>query len=140
MPVATVLGVTPAPMKQLLGNPVPASRFSYYGVRVGEEAELAFRNTQKLRTLQTEQKLSGPVHVHFDLDVLDPIEFPHLSYPEPGGLSVDRAIDLIAGIAAQADMVGLTITEFAPANQRGAREGQAVIERICKAATASAAS
>ena len=55
--------------------------------------------------------LAGPVYVHVDLDVLDPAAFGATGYPEPGGPSVARVVDLIAGVG---DIVGASITEHAP--------------------------
>ncbi|MDX2234524.1 MAG: arginase family protein [Hyphomonadaceae bacterium] len=137
MPVAAILGEGPAPMRDALRHPVSASRFHYHGVRVGDDGEWAFKAAHALGVLQVPTTLIGPVHIHFDLDVLNPDEFPHLAYPEAGGPGVDEAVALVAGIAAHADVVGLTITEFAPQSDDAARAGQAVIERICRAVAAS---
>lgn len=48
-----------------------------------------------LRTLHMDQAFSGPEHIHFDLDALDPIEFPYLSYREPADVSVAAALTLV---------------------------------------------
>jgi arginase len=135
MPVAALLGAAPAPIKPLMGRAIRPDQFFYYGVRVRDEAEQSFECAHALRTLQPSTPIAGPVHIHFDLDVLNPEEFCHLSYAEEGGPGVDEAIEFVAGIAAQADVVGLTITEFSPADAAGALQGQAVIERLCIAAT-----
>jgi arginase len=73
------------------------------------------------------------VHIHFDLDVLDPREFPYLAYPD-GNLGVEEAVALVRRIAREADLVGLTLTEFAPSDDDAAREGSRVIARLCEAA------
>lgn len=52
----------------------------------------------------------------------DPAEFPHVAYPD-GRLSFD------------AGLVGLTITGFAPADDRAAKEGSRFLERPCHAVT-----
>jgi len=65
--------------------------------------------------------------------VLDPREFPHVAYPE-GGLGVDDAVALVARTARDADLVGFTVTEFAPADDDAARDGSRVIQRLCEAA------
>jgi arginase len=134
MPVSAVLGRAPEPMRRLMGPPLDPARFLYCGVRVGDDEEWAFRRDHGLRLLGPEMRLEGPVHVHFDLDVLDPGEFPYLAYPEPGGMSVGDAIGLVDRIARECDIVGLTITEFAPANEDEAGEGSKVIARLCDAA------
>ena len=135
MPVSAIMGFAPEPMRRLQGAPVMPERFRYYGVRVADSGDQAFGSTQSLRMLDTDHLFSGPVHIHFDLDVLDPIEFPYLAYREPDGVSVAAALALVRRIAAQADLVGLTITEFAPTNEEEARHGAVVIEQICRAAS-----
>lgn len=75
----------------------------------------------------------GHVHIHFDLDALDPAEFPHVAYPE-GKLPVESGVDLVRRIASTGMLVGFTITEFAPADARAAADGSAVIARLCEAA------
>jgi arginase len=67
------------------------------------------------------------------LDVLDPREFPYVAYPD-GKLGVEEAVDLLDCIARQTDVVGLTVTEFAPSDEDQAREGGRVIARLCEAA------
>lgn len=135
MPVSAIMGFAPEPMRRLQGAPVTPERFKYYGVRVGDSGDHAFGSAHGLRTLDMAHPFSGPVHIHFDLDALDPVEFPYLAYREPDGVSVAAALALVRRIAVQADLVGLTITEFAPANVDEARHGAMVIEQICQAAS-----
>lgn len=134
MPVSAILGDAPAPMRTLMGRPLDPSRFRYAGIRVGDAGDWAFRDAHGLTTLDPEAPVAGPVHVHFDLDVLDPAEFPHLAYREPGGLSIDAAEALVARIAREGDIMGFTVTEFAPADDEDAREGSKVIRRLLDAA------
>ncbi|UXI67001.1 arginase family protein [Tahibacter amnicola] len=135
MPVSVILGHAPEPLRPLLGEPVDPTRFHYFGIRVGDEGDWALQRERDLKVLDPDAAISGPVHIHFDLDVLDPHEFPYLAYTD-GTLAVDAAIALVSRIARQADIVGLTITEFAPADADAAREGSRVIAQICDAATA----
>ena len=139
MPVSAIMGFAPEPMRRRLSAPVMSGQFKYYGIRVADPGDLAFGSTLDLGTLDADQSFSGPVHIHFDLDVLDPVEFPYLSYREPDGVSVATALALVRCIAMQAELVGLTITEFAPANEEEAQRGAIVIEQICQAASPSQA-
>ena len=134
MPVAAILGRAPAPMRLFFGAPVDPVRFHYFGVRVGDDGDWALQRELDLRTLEPQTALSGPVHIHFDLDVLDPREFPYLAYTD-GDLGIDDAVALVDRIARNADLVGLTITEFSPGNEQEARDGAEVIARLCEAAT-----
>ncbi|RDZ27298.1 arginase family protein [Lysobacter silvisoli] len=135
MPVSAILGRAPEPMRPYLGAPLEPSRFRYFGVRdeLGDAGDHALRSELDLRRLDPQAPIDGPVHVHFDLDALDPREFPYVAYPE-GALAVDEAVALLRRISREADLVGLTVTEFAPADQQQARAGSRVIERLCEAA------
>ncbi len=55
-----------------------------------------------------------PLHVSFDIDVLDPAAAPGTEIPSPGGLSTREALSFLAALAAGANLVGLDVTEVAP--------------------------
>ncbi|HEY5805108.1 MAG TPA: arginase family protein [Lysobacter sp.] len=135
MPVSAILGRAPEPMRPFLGAPVDPARFHYFGIRVGDEGDWALQRELNLELLDPQAVMGGPVHIHFDLDVLDPREFPHVAYPD-GILGVESAISMVRRIAREADLVGFTVTEFAPADDAGARDGSKVIQRLCEAAIA----
>lgn len=59
-----------------------------------------------------ELRLSGPVYVSIDMDVLDPAFAPGVSHPEPGGLSTRQVIEIIHRI--RAPILGADIVEFNP--------------------------
>lgn len=54
------------------------------------------------------------LHVHLDLDVLDPVAFPHVSVPSAGGLSFGELRNLLRQAADELPLVGLTVTELRP--------------------------
>lgn len=51
------------------------------------------------------------VHVHLDLDVLDPGVFPHVGYPAPGGASVEQVLALLDAVAAELPVVSAFVGE-----------------------------
>jgi arginase len=57
-------------------------------------------------------KLSGPVYVSFDVDVLDPAFAPGISHREPGGMSVREAITHLHAITGT--IVGADLVEYNP--------------------------
>lgn len=132
MPVSAILGRAPGPMRPFLGAPVDPSRFHYFGLQVGDEGDRALQRELGLRSLDLEARLDGPVHIHFDLDVLDPREFPYVAYPD-GQLGPDDALGLVRRLARETDVVGFTITEFAPPDDQAARVGSEFIARLCEA-------
>ncbi|WP_298191629.1 arginase family protein [Novosphingobium sp.] len=135
MPVATLFGEGPEPMRSRLGRPFDPARFFYCGERVADPAEAVFREGRGLQSLDIELLPKGaPVHIHFDADVLDPLAFPHLAFAEPDGMAIEEAIALITCIARRCDVVGFTLTEFAPADEQAAREGADILAAIVAAA------
>lgn len=132
MPVASLIGRAPSDLRPLLAGPLPASQFRYFGAHIADEGDLAFQRDHGLSWLEPGAPISGPVHIHFDLDALDPDEFPHVAYPE-GRLPVEAALRMVRGVAAAANVVGLTITEFAPRHAKAAREGSRFIRQLCNA-------
>ena len=137
MPVAAIMGSAPAGLEPLLSTPLPPSQFRYVSAHLGDEGDWAFQRDHGLSWLEPGQSVSGPIHVHFDLDALDPARFPHVAYPD-GKLSIEAGLALVRTLAATGGLVGMTITEFAPADQRGAEEGSRFLGRLCDAAAASA--
>lgn len=133
MPVAAIMGAAPAGLRPLLSAALPPSRFRYVSAHVGDDGDWAFQRDHGLAWLEPGQTVSGPVHIHFDLDALDPAEFPHVAYPE-GKLATEAGLAVVRTAAASGSLVGLTITEFAPADQRGADEGSGFLRQLCEAA------
>jgi len=133
MPVATLMGSAPSDMRNLLGPALAPERFRYVAAHVGDAGDWEFQKEKGLRWYEPGLPIEGPVHIHFDLDALDPAEFPHVAYPE-GKLAKDAALSLVRHIATTANLVGLSITEFAPADQAGEEDGSSYISRICEAA------
>lgn len=133
MPVAAIMGGAPADLRPHLGPPLSPARFRYVSAHAGDPGDWSFQRERGLTWLEPGAPVSGHVHVHFDLDVLDPTEFPHLAYLD-GRMPMEAAVTLVRTIAATSMLVGLTITEFAPADERGAQDGSAFIARLCGAA------
>ena len=55
--------------------------------------------------------MSGKIYVSLDIDVLDPAVAPGTGTLEPGGLSFFQLDDLLTGLAAKGDLVGVDIVE-----------------------------
>ena len=54
------------------------------------------------------------LHVHLDLDVLEPTLFPSTGYPTPHGVTPDTLTELLRALQETFELVGFTLTEFAP--------------------------
>ena len=55
-----------------------------------------------------------PLHVSFDIDVLDPAYAPGTEIPSAGGLSTRQALDLLEVVGERCRFVGFDVTEVAP--------------------------
>ena len=79
-----------------------------FGVEVTEMRDLPVRDRLKV---------TGPVYVSFDMDVLDPAFAPGVSHREPGGMSVREAIAHLHAI--EGDIVGADVVEYNPVRDLG---------------------
>jgi arginase len=134
MPVATIMGSAPPEMSPLLAKPLLPQQFRYVSAHVGDEGDWAFQQDNALSWLDADHPVSGPIHIHFDLDALDPSEFPHLAYPD-GNLSIAAGLEVVRKAGISGKLVSLTITEFAPADEVGAQDGAVLIRRLCEASS-----
>jgi arginase len=133
MPVAALLGSPPEGLKAHLLSPgLDPARFKYVSAHLGDPGDWEFQRTRGLSWLDEAASVTGPVHVHFDLDVLDPAEFPHVAYPD-GRLPAASGLALLRSVAATAQLVGLTITEFAPRDPAAATAGSRYLQSLCDA-------
>ncbi|WBU38263.1 arginase family protein [Homoserinibacter sp. YIM 151385] len=122
---------------------VPADRVVLAGTRAWDDAEAEWARAAGVRTVDIEGLRAGDplaealaatgaarVHIHVDLDVLDPGELAGLDFPEPFGLSVAELVAAI-GVAAQGrELAGAAITEFSPASPAAAGDDLGAILRI----------
>ena len=68
------------------------------------------------------------LHIHLDLDVLDPTEFASLSYPTPDGLSIRGLGQLLEVLNERFEIVGLTFTEFMPKEKDDLEKVRGILE------------
>ena len=66
--------------------------------------------TDLLDTLQ----MSGPLYIHFDVDVIDPGEIPAVSYPAPGGPSVEEIERIFKHLTRAGSIVGISMSTWNP--------------------------
>jgi arginase family enzyme len=60
-----------------------------------------------------------PLHISFDIDVLDPAFAPGTEIPSAGGVSTRTALDLLAELAGRCRLVGLDVMEVSPPHDLG---------------------
>jgi arginase len=127
MALRTILGEGPAAFRHFVRVPVRPENVTLLGARSIDPGERTCIEAKRIRTispadmarspsemLPDEQLGQGPIFVHVDYDVLDPLHHPHTAFPEPDGLSIDVLIAWLNTIRRRANVVGWGLTEFAP--------------------------
>ncbi|CAL9556502.1 Formimidoylglutamase [Streptomyces sp. enrichment culture] len=120
---------------------LPADRVVLAGARSLDPGERDLVGRRGIRHLGVEQLTRpGPllasvratgaeaVYVHIDLDVLDPLVFPAVGTPEPGGLGVEELLGAVRALTGQFTLAGIALTEYERTEDTGREE--AVLRRI----------
>jgi arginase len=109
------------PPEVIAFNSSPAKLFTAQQVRkigaedVGEEAARHLSNR------------SDWVVCHLDVDVVDPASMPAVSYPTPGGLTIDQTALIIRAISKTGKLRVLEVAAYNPTRDRGGRSGRAIV-------------
>ncbi|KZC93708.1 arginase [Clavibacter tessellarius] len=126
---------------------VTADRVVLAGVRALDEAEAAFVASAGIAHLPVDAldaeslvvavAATGAthVHIHVDLDVLDPGAMSGVGFPEPFGLDVQVLTDAIKALRRSYGLAGAGITEFAPSSPAAAVDDMGTILRVIGALT-----
>ncbi|HEX9563765.1 MAG TPA: arginase family protein [Gemmatimonadaceae bacterium] len=75
--------------------------------------------------------------VHFDVDVIDAVEFPAVDVPHRRGLSLSGTGEALSVMLQCRGTVGLVVTEFNAGHANSGRLAEILNEMICKALSAS---
>lgn len=133
MPLAVIAGRALPELRSDVGLEVPFSeeRIALVGVRDLDPLERAALDASSVAVMTTEQVRSpagqaplaallerlaaaGPVHLHLDVDLLDPVELPGLVYPAPGGLQLIELQALLEQVAAQVRLAAVSLSALNP--------------------------
>jgi arginase len=127
MVLRTLLGAGPASLVDLLPRRLAPDQIVLAGARDLDRDEAAFVSDAPIAWLRpadllVPDRVSGrirargfrKIYIHLDLDVLDPVEFPHALMPTPGGVSMNAVAETIQDLTASFDVVGFSVVEFRP--------------------------
>ncbi|MEZ4387068.1 MAG: agmatinase [Candidatus Krumholzibacteriia bacterium] len=73
-------------------------------------------------------RLTGPVYVTVDIDVLDPAEMPATGTPEPGGLRYRQVLSVLREVCRHHEVVGFDVVELMPLP--GSRAPEFLVARL----------
>ena len=99
-----------------------AARVKQLGMRALGEPEAAAE-----ALLQTG---CSAVHVHLDLDVLDPEVFPDTVYREPGGATIEQVLALLTAVGAALPVVSAFIGEHLGGDKATTRLADPLVRRL----------
>lgn len=72
----------------------------------------------------------GPLHVHVDVDVVDPQEVPAVNYPVPGGPSVAEVRGALIHLAATGRVAAVSISSWNPELSEAEQAAAAVLDVV----------
>jgi arginase len=144
MVLRTILGEGDANLLEKLPSRLFPDQIFLAGVREFDPPELAYSEENRLKLFGIKDLESNQdalveviqargfknVHIHLDLDVLDGVEFASTCYPTFNGLSVAGLFKLLQMLQKNLNVVGFTVTEFAPANDTDIEIVRQILETI----------
>ena len=143
MVVRTLLGDGPAALVRQVSRPYRPRQVFYAAVRDCDPAETqeiteaaifalpVGGNVTRLIAVIKAQGLSR-IHLHLDLDCLDPKVFPFVGVPAANGLDLDQLCDLLATLRGDFTLAGASITECNLADENEARLARPILQRILR--------
>jgi arginase len=136
-----LMGEGPASLSRYVTRPYRVDQLFYVAVRDCDPAEAAHIAEMKIattpvgsspETLIAAIKAAGfsRLHLHLDLDSLDPAIFPYVGVPAAHGLDVDQLCQLLSRLCASFTIAGASITECNLADQAEADLARPILRRI----------
>ncbi len=121
MPLAMIVGRGEQTIVEGTGlRPLDERRVALVGARdldPGEDEAVAASSMAVLTVADVAawEPPAGPIHVHVDLDVVDPREMPAHNYPAPGGPSLAEVRAALAHLAATGRVAAVSFSTWNPA-------------------------
>lgn len=144
MPLRVLLGEGDAKIVELLDSVLSPSQLFLVGARDFDPPEKNYleQNNISLFTLEKIQDNSQNlmkaiansgcqnIHIHCDLDAIDPLEFPWVKCLAANGLSIEFLTELLQQLSSYFNLVGFSITEFATAEEQGLEKIDRLVENM----------
>ena len=123
MVMRTVLGDGPTALVPPLPHAIHVSQLVMAGMRDLDPPERSFLDAALIQPWASSAVGDGSLlaalrthdarqwHIHFDLDVLDPNDFPEVAVPAQGGCSLATVTGFLEEMVSELDVVSMSITE-----------------------------
>jgi len=146
MPLACVCGRALAALRREVGltRPVVEKHVLMLGVRdldppekrLLESTPVVYLNPGQVRAGETKEAVreqfegvSG-VYLHLDVDAVDPVEMPGVSFPVPGGMTIAEVMAAARTVLDTAPLAALTITAVNPPKDVDGRSVEAAVDLL----------
>jgi arginase len=141
MVVRCLMGDGPAQLTRHVPRPYRADQIFYAGLRDCDPAEadhIAKLNIAHMSVGDAPDRLIDAIksrgltrlHLHLDLDTLDPAAFPYVGVPAANGFTIDQLCRLLTALRGAFTIAGGSITECSLANQDEADRARPLLRRI----------
>ena len=132
MVLRALTGDGPESLVRALARPLQRGQIFLAGARDLDPPEREYDRSAAI-SVTTMEELGAPgrlvdrlmasgltrAYVHLDLDVLDPVMFPDVLVPTPGGAAVPAIAAQIRALAVAVDVVGFSVVEFVARSAEG---------------------
>lgn len=137
MPLAMIVGRGEQTIMQGVGaEPLAESDVWLSDARDLDPAEAialhksSIHHIKRLESLLSTPLPKGPLHLHFDTDVIDPTFAPAMSYPVTGGVSPQILERLFHKLAESEQLVAVTISAWNPRLENSDRTAKVVLSLL----------
>ena len=144
MPLRILLGEGDAKIIELLDSVLSPSQVFLVGARDFDPPEQNYLEQRNICLFTPEETKNNSqnsieaianssyqnIHIHCDLDAIDPLEFPFVKCPAANGLSIEFLSELLQQLENRFNLVGFSITEFAPSAKQGLEEISGFIDKM----------
>lgn len=144
MPLRVLLGEGNAKIIELLDSVLSSSQVFLVGARDFDPPEKNYLEQKNISLFTPEEIKNNSqslmeaiadsgyqnIHIHCDLDAIDPLEFPFVKCPAANGLSRESIGELLQKLDSQFNLVGFSVTEFAPSAEQGLEKISGFIDKM----------
>ena len=136
MPLAMIVGRGEQTIVDAVGlTPLPEERVALIGARdldpgEDEAVEGSAMAVLSVADVTAWKPPAGPLHVHVDLDVVDPSEMPAHNYPAPGGPSLREVREALTALVAGGRVAAVSFSTWNPARPGAQLAAEATMELV----------
>lgn len=118
MPLAMLMGQGDQRFMEVCGAR-PVENVLHVGGRDFDAGERVRMEQAGVRFANSAGGVAGDVHVHIDVDVLDPGQMPSVRYPAPDGMTASALLAKVAKVFSTSRVAAVSVSSYDPTGRRG---------------------